>query len=105
MRAGLETWRLGLNADMFGQFLNCNFLYADRDLDGYLSLAEWTQLFKLMSEVRSWSHFATFIPTLTLPRSRHRLPALPRLHARSRGSADAGVATGEQEVRALRRGR
>jgi hypothetical protein len=31
--------------------VDCNFLYADRDLDGHLSLSEWTQLFKLMSEV------------------------------------------------------
>jgi Ca2+-binding EF-hand superfamily protein len=48
---GLETWGLNLHADMFSQFVDCNFLYADRDLDGHLSLIEWTQLFKLMSEV------------------------------------------------------
>lgn len=51
MHAGLATWGLGLRPDMFAQFVDCNFLYADRDLDGHLSLVEWVQLFKLMSEV------------------------------------------------------
>ena len=49
---GLQRWELGLNDDMFQQFVECNFLYADRDLDGTLSQSEWMQLFKLMSEVR-----------------------------------------------------
>jgi Ca2+-binding EF-hand superfamily protein len=48
---GLESWGLNLQRDMFSQFIDCNFLYADRDLDGLLSLVEWTQLYKLMSEV------------------------------------------------------
>ena len=49
--AGLGSWGLNLSDEMFSQFVDCNFLYADRDLDGHLSLMEWTQLFKLMSEV------------------------------------------------------
>jgi hypothetical protein len=48
---GLLSWGLNLLPDMFSQFVDCNFLYADRDLDGHLSLIEWTNLFKLMSEV------------------------------------------------------
>jgi len=36
---------------MFSQFVEVNFLYSDRDQDGLLSLVEWIQLFKLMSEV------------------------------------------------------
>jgi Ca2+-binding EF-hand superfamily protein len=48
---GLETWGLNLQADTFSQFVDCNLLYADRDMDGHLSLVEWTQLFKLVSEV------------------------------------------------------
>lgn len=53
---GLQTWGLNLQADTFSQFVDCNLLYADRDLDGHLSLVEWTQLFKLMSEVRPGKH-------------------------------------------------
>lgn len=49
---GLQTWGLALSPETFSQFVDCNFMYADRDLDGHLNLQEWTQLFKLMSEVR-----------------------------------------------------
>lgn len=48
---GLSAWGLNLQPDMFSQFVEVNFLYADRDLDGRLSRHEWIQLFKLMSEV------------------------------------------------------
>eukprot|EP00892_Ulva_mutabilis_P003368 jgi/Ulvmu1/1402/UM011_0130.1 len=48
---GLSKWGLNLQPDMFSQFVEVNFLYSDRDQDGLLSLVEWVQLFKLMSEV------------------------------------------------------
>lgn len=51
VNSGLSTWGLNLQPDMFSQFVEVNFLYSDRDQDGLLSLAEWIQLFKLMSEV------------------------------------------------------
>jgi EF hand len=38
---GLETWGLHLQAETFSQFVDCNFLYADRDADGRLSQSEW----------------------------------------------------------------
>jgi len=49
---GLLRWRLNLSREMFAQLLECNLMYADKDGDGALSLSEFTQLFKLMSEVR-----------------------------------------------------
>ena len=66
--AGLESWGLDLQADMFQQFVDCNFMYADRDTDGMLNTAEWTQLFKLMSEVGHMRNMAEC--------HRHMLPAI-----------------------------
>ena len=55
--AGLLKWKMNLKPDMFAQFVECNFLYADRDSDGLLSLTEFTQLFKLISEARTQCFF------------------------------------------------
>jgi hypothetical protein len=52
MRKGVKGWGLQLAPDAFTQFVDCHFMYADRDCDGLINLAEWTRLFKVMSKVR-----------------------------------------------------
>lgn len=51
---------------MFSQFVEVNFLYSDRDQDGLLSLVEWIQLFKLMSEVRQAAIFSDLTGAATV---------------------------------------
>lgn len=51
LRKGMEAWGLQLCPETFKQFVDCNFIYADKDSDGLLNLADWTKLFKLLSKV------------------------------------------------------
>lgn len=43
---------LALSHEMYRQFIECNFVYADRDRDGYLSFDEFHTLYKLICEIR-----------------------------------------------------
>mmetsp|Transcript_19545 Transcript_19545/g.66468 ORF Transcript_19545/g.66468 Transcript_19545/m.66468 type:complete len:244 (-) Transcript_19545:470-1201(-) len=50
---GMQQLNLGLSAEMYRQYVDSNFVYADVDGDGRLSLSEYESIHKMVEDVRS----------------------------------------------------
>lgn len=49
---GLKDWQLGLTPEMYRQYIDCNFMYADMDGDGLLNFEEYLIIHGMINEVK-----------------------------------------------------